>query len=334
MSRLLAPLVPLYSAAVSVKNAAYDRGWVRPNRLAWPVVSIGNLSVGGSGKTPLTIRLAQLLRERGIAVDVLSRGYGRSSKAIARVDAKGQAEELGDEPLLIAREAGIPVFIGANRYAAGLLGETESVGSGMHLLDDGFQHRGLARDVDIVMLHRTDFAQRLLPAGRLREGIKALRRAQILVLREEDGELESALRERGLQQPLWKVKRHLDVPQVRLAIAFCAIARPEEFFSGVRSQGVAVAATRSWRDHHRFTRADVVELMELQRKHKADAFLTTDKDLVRLSDDQRQELEGGAPIHAGGLTAQIIDESAAIDQILALTRESSRGFAVRPPGSP
>ena len=138
---MLAPLVPLYAAAVRAKNLAYERGWARPKRLRWPVVSIGNLSMGGSGKTPLTIRLAQLLRERGFAVDVLSRGYGRQSKVVERVTTGGSAEEFGDEPLLIAEAAGVPVFVGANRYRAGMLAEASAAGPVLHLLDDGFQHR-------------------------------------------------------------------------------------------------------------------------------------------------------------------------------------------------
>jgi tetraacyldisaccharide 4'-kinase len=318
LSRLLAPLVPLYAAAVGAKNAAYARGWARPKRLGWPVISIGNLSVGGSGKTPLTIRLAALLRERGLAVDVLSRGYGRRSKAVVRVDPNGSAEEFGDEPLLIAREAGVPVFVGGNRHAAGLLAEARSAVPGVHLLDDGFQHRQLARNADIVVLHRTDFEERLLPAGRLRERLDALVRAHVLVLREEDRGLEGMLRRRGLQQPIWWMERRLEIPQVRRAVAFCAIARQEEFFSGLKEQGVAVAGTRSWRDHHEFTRADVFELTELQRQQEADAFLTTAKDLVRLSADQRCELEKAAPIHAVQLRVRLSDEAAAIDELLSL----------------
>jgi len=119
--------------------------------------------------------LAQLLVEHGTAVDVLSRGYGRRSKVVERVAVGGSAEEFGDEPLQIAQAAGVPVFVGASRYRAGLLAEAE--GPAVHLLDDGFQHRELARDVDIVVLHRSAFAERLLPAGRWREGFAALARA-------------------------------------------------------------------------------------------------------------------------------------------------------------
>jgi tetraacyldisaccharide 4'-kinase len=318
VSRALAPLVPLYAAAVRGKNLAYEHGWARSKRLRWPVVSIGNLSMGGSGKTPLTIRLAQLLHERGFAVDVLSRGYGRRSKAVEQVTAGGSAEEFGDEPLLIAEASGVPVFVGSSRYRAGMLAEAAVAGPVLHLLDDGFQHRKLARDVDIVVLHRSDFTQRLLPAGRLREGFSSLSRAQILVMRQEDRELEVELRGRGLTQPVWWIERRLEVPEVGRVIAFCAIAREEEFFPALRSHGVAVIAVRAWRDHHHYTQADIAELVELQRQQEAEAFLTTEKDLVRLQPEQRRMLESAAPLHAAKLQVTLADEAIAFQQLCGL----------------
>lgn len=318
MTSVLAALTPLYAAAVAAKNRAYDRGWTTPKRLRWPVVSIGNLSVGGSGKTPLTIRLAELLRERGIAVDVLSRGYGRQSSGVERVDQGGSAEEFGDEPLEIARATGVPVFVGPGRYAAGVLAEASSPLPGLHLLDDGFQHRQLARDVDIVVLHRSDFTGRLLPAGRLREGFASLRRANILVLREEDADLEAGLRACGLQQPIWWMERALEVPAVQRVVAFCAIARPEEFFSGVRAGGVQIMAMRAWRDHHRYTETDTAELVELQRQHGAEAFLTTEKDRVRLAPEALRMLEAAAPVKAVRLRVRLREEGAIIADLCAL----------------
>ncbi|MGA7523990.1 MAG: tetraacyldisaccharide 4'-kinase [Acidobacteriaceae bacterium] len=318
MTRLLAGLTPLYASAVAAKNAVYDRGWARPRRLGWPVVSIGNLSVGGSGKTPLTMRLAELLRERGVPIDVLSRGYGRRSGAIERVDPKGTAEEFGDEPLLIARSTGVPVVVGPSRYAAGVLAESSTPGPGLHLLDDGFQHRQLARDVDIVVLHRSDFTARLLPAGRLREGFGSLRRAQILVLREEDRDLEDMLRGRGLRQPIWWMERQIEVPAVERVAGFCALARPEEFFSAVRASGVQVAAMRAWRDHHFYTEADAAELIELRRQHEAEAFLTTEKDRVRLAPDVLRMLESAAPVHVARLKVRLREEAAVMEQLCSL----------------
>jgi tetraacyldisaccharide 4'-kinase len=259
-----------------------------------------------------------LLRARGVAVDVLSRGYGRSSNAVERVNPDGSAEEFGDEPLLIARSAGIPVFVGASRWRAGMLAEATAAGPTLHLLDDGFQHRQLARDVDIVVLHRSDFSERLLPAGRLREGFSSLARAHILALREGDPDLEAELRRRGHSQPIWWMEREHETPNVNRLVAFCAIAREDEFFSALRSRGITIVAKRAWRDHHRFTQADVADLIELRRQHDAEGFITTEKDWLRIRAEQRRTLEGAAPLHAAKLVVRLRDEPAALQQLFGM----------------
>src|ERR1700752_4234048 len=179
----LAPLVPVYAAGAALRDLRIRNGWEPVRRLRWPVVSVGNLSTGGAGKTPLAIALARLLTSRGFHVDVLSRGYGRTSREAARVSPDGTAAEFGDEPLLIARETGVPVYVALQRYQAGLLAEAEadaasaageqnigqSESPSAHLLDDGFQHRQLHRDVDILLMNRADWHDSLLPAGNLRE---------------------------------------------------------------------------------------------------------------------------------------------------------------------
>ncbi|HZD47151.1 MAG TPA: tetraacyldisaccharide 4'-kinase [Silvibacterium sp.] len=312
---LLTPLVPLYAAALNVKNLAYDRGWIKPNRLRWPVVSVGNLSVGGAGKTPAVIRLAQLLREQGHAVDVLSRGYGRESQGVERVDPEGSAVQFGDEPLLIARTAGVPVWVGADRYQVGVQAERSQSTPSIHLLDDGFQHRRLARAVDIVVLHSSDFDQHLLPAGRLREPLSALKRASVLILRDEDRELEAELRRRGFDVPLWIQQRRLAVNSPARAVVFCGIARPSEFFSALRTRGIEIAATSAYRDHHVYSDSDINSLLQLREAHKAEAFFTTEKDWVRLTASQRARL---APLHIARLEVVFENETAVTAQLLSL----------------
>ena len=273
---LLAPLELVYASLVRARNARFDRMAVQ--RLRWPVVSVGNLSVGGAGKTPLVICLTRMLERAGIQTDVLSRGYGRSRKTIERVDAEGTAERFGDEPLLIARATGAPVYVGAGRYEAGLLAERETPDKGkhVHLLDDGFQHRQLARNIDIVVVHPSDLRERLLPAGRLREPLSALRRADVIVLRQEDKELETSLRAHARKECLfWRVRRtvSLAIPSKR-AVAFCAIARPSEFFAALAGAGVEMVERISFRDHHRYTAADMERLAKLGQRHGCDAFVS------------------------------------------------------------
>ena len=328
----LLPLVPLYGAAQALDNAAYARGWRYAERLRWPVVSVGNLSVGGAGKTPLVIALARALTERGWSVDVLSRGYGRTSDAVERVVAESNgdpAARYGDEPWLIAERAAVPVFVGRARAAAGRLAEATLVGVDgarhVHLLDDGMQHRRLARDVEIVLLHWSDFQTTLLPAGRLREPLAALERADFVVLREDDiGLTERARRWMRAEARIWTIRRELEVPvPPGAAVVFSAIAHPEEFVEGLRRQGIAIAATHAWRDHHRFTDADVTMLSAEAVKERARCFLTTEKDLARLTKLQRARIEETAPLYAATLTVQLWEPEAALDALEQRLRRRS-----------
>lgn len=319
MIRPFAFLVPLYAAAVDAKNAAYDRGWKHPQRLKWPVVSVGNLSVGGSGKTPLVIKLAQLLTSANVPVDVLSRGYGRGDlDSVEHVEPDGDAARFGDEPLLIARRAKVPVYVSADRYEAGLLAEHHSPRIGIHLLDDGFQHRKLARALDIVVVHATDLHDGLLPAGRLREPLSSLKRASVIVLRAEDRQLEAELRNRGISAPVWIQHRRLIVESISQAIAFCGIARPDEFFFVLRAQNIELSATRVLRDHQAYSDKEIERLIAMLGNHGSRAFVTTEKDAVRLSREQRERLEEVAPLHVTRLEVSLQDESAAMRSLLAL----------------
>lgn len=302
----LSPIGAVYGAALAVKNLAYDRHWMPQQQLEWPVVSIGNLSVGGAGKTPFVAELARLLSERSISVDVLSRGYGRRSEAtLERVlpEEEDGAARFGDEPLLLARGTGVPIYVGASRYRAGLLAEsgssavpaTRDVFDGdaggwpghVHLLDDGFQHRQLHRTVDLVLLHPRDTEDALLPGGHLRESLTALRRADCLLLREDDATTKRALERTAIAKPIWRVRRSVQVPQgCGRVVAFAAIAHPGEFFAALRSEGVAVRKTFAFRDHHRFTAQDLRMLVEAAQAEKA-ILLTTEKDLLRLPERER-----------------------------------------------
>jgi tetraacyldisaccharide 4'-kinase len=313
MTPLLAPLELLYGSLVRARNARFDR--TPPQRLGWPVISIGNLSVGGAGKTPLVICLAKLLRREGFHPDVLSRGYGRSSRTVERVDSAGSAERFGDEPLLIAQATGVPVYVGVNRYEAGQLAESELARSGIHLLDDGFQHRKLARSLEIVLMHRSDLQQRLLPAGRLREPLSSLRRADVIVLRQEDAELESALGSYvNSECHFWRVRRTLALKTpVERAVAFCAIARPREFFDGLVTAGVGMVERISFRDHHRYRAQDIERLAKLGRRVGCDAFVITAKDEVKLDPAMRARLNAVAPLSTAALTVELEDERAALD---------------------
>ena len=310
------PLAALYGAAVRARNELYDRRALTLSHLQGPVVSIGNLTVGGSGKTPFLILLGELLKEHSILFDVLSRGYRRMTTGVVPVDPQGAPREYGDEPLLIARKLGVPVIVGEDRYAAGRLGE-EKFGPRLHLLDDGFQHRRLAREFDIVLATSSDARDSLLPTGRLREPLSSLRRADAVVLTNDmpgDG-----LR-LGRQQ-VWRVTRDIVAPQTKEpCLAFCGIARPQNFIAQLRAAGVMLAGTRSFRDHHRYSAEDVRQLLRLRKQHGATAFVTTEKDAVNLDG----HLEALQPIHVVPVRMRLHNAPAVLQFILATVSERKR----------
>jgi tetraacyldisaccharide 4'-kinase len=316
--KLLLPLVPAYRLALLLSELRLGTMLEPVRRLRFPVVSIGNLSAGGAGKTPLTITLARALERRGLRVDVLSRGYGRRGQRPARVDPDGTSEDFGDEPLLIARETSVPVYVAGQRYGAGLLAEAEAPASvsGVHLLDDGFQHRQLYRDVDILLLDWHDWrGDGLLPAGNLREPVEGARRATVIAIPGPDGapELEAALRAWGFEGLVWRLHRKMEVPAVEGSVAaFCGIARPEQFFSGLEAAGLHLAVRHAFPDHHRFTSGELKRLVTAARKAGAVAIVTTEKDQVRLG-KLCAAFPESLPLNTAGLRIEIEHEDEAIE---------------------
>lgn len=281
-------LSAIFGAGVAARNRLYDNGALRQQRLRHPVISVGNLSVGGAGKTPFVIMLGELLQQHKFAFDVLSRGYGRDDKAVRLVDAEGKATTFGDEPMLIARALQVPVIVGADRVAAGqhaeeLFKEAKPAhGRWLHLVDDGFQHRRLARDIDIVLISAADLDDSLLPAGRLREPLRALERAQIIVITDDTPERSLPASAHG--KHIWRARREVVLPALAPldSVPFCGIARPERFFADLAELGVSGKTRQIFPDHHRYTQTDVGLLLGLRKLAGATSFITTVKDIVNL----------------------------------------------------
>ena len=278
------PLTWLFSQMVKTRNARYDSGRAPVQRLRLPVISVGNLSMGGSGKTPFVQTLGRWLQAQGIGYDVLSRGYGRSSRGVLRVDPAGPASLYGDEPLLLARTLGAAVFVGEERYQAALEAESwdaghdrQGHGTRVHILDDGFQHRRLHRDFDIVLLGHGDLRASLLPFGRLREPLSSLGRANAVAAPEDLAAL--------LAEPnVWHIRRRLVLhqPVATRPLAFCGLAHPRQFWQSLHDIGIYPVATYAFGDHHLYNARDIALLRRLARQHEANGFVTTEKDLVKL----------------------------------------------------
>ncbi len=310
------PFSAAFGAGVAVRNALYDRKLLAIRKLSRPVVSVGNISVGGSGKTPFVIALGGLLKERGIFFDVLSRGYGRNSTEVLVVDPDGEPERFGDEPLLIARKLQVPVIVGADRYEAGRLAE-EKFPSKLHILDDGFQHRKLHRDFDIVLLQAEDLSAPLLPIGRLREPLSALRRSDAVVLPPNTPKPVPA-------KTVWRARRNLSfmTPMTRV-VAFCGIARPDQFFAALRQLGMDLTDTVPFPDHHRYVQRDIDRLLSLKSRSSARGFITTDKDAINLG-PLASKLRN---FETAGLELQI-ENAAAVVTILIKTLEDRCGMHI------
>jgi tetraacyldisaccharide 4'-kinase len=306
--------VPLYAAGLRLQDALRRQ----PKRLQKPVVSVGSLSAGGAGKTPVVLALAALLQQHGIRADVLSRGYGRGSCAIERVDAAGRADRFGDEPLELA-QAGLEVYVGSGRHAAGCLAEAQ--GSAMvHLLDDGFQHRGVARNLDLVLLTREDVDDHLLPAGNLREPLRALCRASVILLRDNEADLLKPFVARRTQAPVWIIHRGLrlpaDVPTQPLA--FCGIARPAGFFAMLRDSGCFPVGAHAFPDHHPYTHEDIQQLLAASEHAGANGFVTTTKDAVKLTPTFRDLLSRAGDLGVAQLQVTFADEKAVCSTLSSL----------------
>jgi tetraacyldisaccharide 4'-kinase len=335
-SKILLPLATLFRMGVEFRDTAYRRGWLKTQRVDRPVVSVGNLSVGGTGKTPLVVLIAQLLGRHGWNPGILTRGYGRrhgERTVVLRPERSRSPDprEVGDEPALLARALPqVPIIVCADRYRGGRRAE-ECFGVGVHLLDDGFQHRALARDIDVVTLDATQELSEwaLLPAGRLREPPAALGRAHLVVVtRVELGDprpLEREVRRINPRAEIFHAATRLselvDVHTGRTyppdaflgkpVEAFCGIGNPEAFFADLRKWGFTVTGEHSFRDHYVY---DVQALKRLARQSHPVALVTTEKDAMNLPPQNRGS---EIPILACGIRTEVLDERGFEEALLA-----------------
>ena len=315
-ARLLRPFAVLYALATGL-----HRGWVRPLRPAVPVVSIGNITLGGTGKTPLVIGLARELGRRGVRLAVLTRGYGSGRRTPIRLEGgrgreplateagrRAPLRQVGDEALeLMGSLPGVPVWVGSDRRSAARQAVAE--GAELLLLDDGLQHWSLARDCDVTVLdERHGLGNGLLfPAGPLREPASQLGRADLLVLTGSGGPpMAGGDSSQGLpdlggrvepEQLGWPAgKSWLRVPATlqpapslrrRPLLAFCGIGLPGKFFAALRQAGLQLVGSEAFPDHHPYAQADLEQLLAMAQARGGATLVTTVKDWHRLPPHSR-----------------------------------------------
>jgi tetraacyldisaccharide 4'-kinase len=280
-------LSTLYAAVARRRRERYARRPDLRRRLRNPVVSVGNLAVGGRGKTPMTACIARMLIEMGERPSILSRGYARRDRRDGVVivrDSEGVRADLdraGDEPLMLARQLpGVSVLTCADRYLAGRVAE-HHLGCTVHVLDDGFQHLQLDRDVDLLIVARDDIARpQTLPSGRLREPLDTLIAADAILAADDNVVVEPV----EAAPPIFHIRRHrLAAPDDSESVAALAgIAKPARFFDDLRTAGWALTDTMTFSDHHSYSARDLQRIVQRARAAGARRIVTTEKDFVRL----------------------------------------------------
>lgn len=327
---LLVPASAVYGAVVAARNVAYDRGWLRATRVPAHVVSVGNLTVGGTGKTPVALWIAEQLRARGHRVAIVARGYRKRRPGVVVVSTGGgplvAPEDGGDEAVMLAHRFAGPV-VTAERRAEGAAHACTVLGCDTIVLDDGFQHRALARDVDVVVLSDDPAAARLLPAGSRREPWAALRRAQLaLTVGTTAAPAAGPPAVRIDVEPLALVTVRdgawATSPLGALAgadvVAVAGVAGPGRFVATLAALGARVVRTLAFPDHHAYGPEDLATLAAAAAEGR---LVTTEKDLVKLAG-------AGLP----GLSALRIGIAVA-DPAAVLTRVApgTRGSVAFPP---
>jgi len=296
-SLIFPPLSALYSAVTRTRLSLYQRGTFRTTKLDRPVISVGNMTVGGTGKTPLVEFVSKAIATSGKKVCILTRGYGRQHPERQVIVSDGQAilttpAEAGDEPYLLATNLlGLTAVIcSADRISAGR-DAIEVFGTECFVLDDGFQHLRLARDLNIVTVDATNpwGGGQLLPHGRLREPLSGLSRADCVVLTRCDQapsleplrkQIRDLISGRPVFESTMKPRRSV-LPDGPVA-AFCAVGNPNSFFEQLRNNGYELVVQKSFRDHHVYTQEDIDDLTEAATRAGAKALITTAKDAVKL----------------------------------------------------
>ena len=296
---ILSVLSSVYGAAASWRRRWYARDPARQHRLTKPVVSVGNLRVGGTGKTPVVAHLCELLLAHGERPAILTRGYRRTrpTDGVTIVSNGRQIVTVlaaaGDEPLLLARLLpSVPVLVGTDRFQCGQRAERD-FDITVHVLDDGFQHVTLARDVDLLLVDEGDLTDQVLPAGRLREPLASAAAAHALLVTAGNGRAVTHVAQslgvavafhvlRAIHTPRWLGGHAVPHTMSDRVVAFAGIARPERFFSDLTAAGRIVADQIAFADHHPYTQQDVDAIIDRARAGRASFAVTTEKDAVRL----------------------------------------------------
>jgi tetraacyldisaccharide 4'-kinase len=330
----------LYELAVRLRVAVYETSYRTPRRLEAVVISVGNITLGGTGKTPLVEYIARYLRSQDRRVAILTRGYGRRSAGMQTLNAGGPAtdtdasrqasatsySETGDEPLMLARALpDVPIVIHKDRFQAGQWAAS-ALGADVLVLDDAYQHLRLARDLNILLIDASDpfGGFKMVPFGRLREPLYGIKRADVVIVTRADRPFDQAQTQAiirhfcGDKVPVMYITS--GITRLRLlesgamydleaftgwnAAALCGIGNPQAFAEDILRAGINIVSENFFRDHHPFTQADLDRATAEAQQAAADMIITTEKDAVRLEGLRH----GAVPLYAAQMEIQSEDE--------------------------
>ncbi len=307
------PFSGIYGLLMRLRQTGYNQGIFKIKRLPCPVISVGNITLGGTGKSPHVIAICKFLKKTGLRPAVVTRGYGGKAGKGPLLVCDGNSitatsKEAGDEPVMIAQKLKVPVVAGSDRYKCGMYA-LNRLGASVIVLDDGFQHLQLHRDLDIVLM---DVAEPfgngyVFPGGNLREPLSALKRADAVILTKcnEVTSTDISSIEKHLQslipgRPVFKSKYEIDsikpvlfpeehsqttgtIPSKEPVFCFCALAKPESFYALVKKSGFLIRGTKSFPDHYFYNRDDIQTVADMARKSGCHYILTTEKDFAKIA---------------------------------------------------
>jgi len=347
----------LYELAVRLRVAAYETEYRTPQRLEAAVIAVGNLTLGGTGKTPMVEYIARYLRSEDHRVAILTRGYGRASDGMRTLNAPTASShpesepatqapsfrEVGDEPLMLARALpDVPIIIHKDRVQAGRWA-VEATGANVLVLDDAYQHLRLARDLNILLIDASDpfGGFEMAPLGRLREPLYGIKRADVVIITRADRPFDQAQTQAlvrrfcGGDVPLIYITsgitrlRHLETGAIYEldefagwnAAVLCAIGNPHAFAEDILQAGINIVSESFFRDHHPFTQADLDSATAEARRAAADMIITTEKDAMRLEGLSY----GDVPVYAAQMEIQSDDEIRLKSLLLRTVTRRRRG---------
>ena len=312
MTPITIPLSLVYGCIIYLRNLFYDLGWFTTEDFKLPIISVGNITTGGSGKTPLVMYLANLLIKNGKNPGIVSRGYGRKSQGLVVVHdgkkMKAKVESAGDEPFLMATILkSVPVIVCEDR-SHGIQQLIDFYSVNVVIMDDGFQHRKVKRDLDIITISANDSKNdyRLLPWGKLREPFKNINRSNAIVFTKTDNftppnmlaEFQSVFKGNSIVSSIIPVLMrydssgyHKSLPFSGVFFAFCGIGEPDSFFKSIKQLDLKLGGKQIFSDHQEYTESVITELSAQIKSSNCVAIITTEKDLVKLPDSFLDEFD-------------------------------------------